>query len=259
MLTSPGKVGELVGAVQRSVILSDGWQLSTFAAQMSGLNASGIDFYTIPTLGEANIGGADVLRVDPDQVASFVSKLVTDEAGVPDTSSGSPVPGESTATATTGPTTGPTTTTAQPSGEGSRPALGLVTVDVRNGSNTRGLAATVLRTLTDRGFQGGAIGDAPVQSASTIRYPPGERTLAEYTADELGGQFTFLEDSSLTATELTVVLGTDFSNAPTYGMRAQPSSPPSSSSPSSSPPSSSPSSSSKPAPQINADGLNCVN
>ncbi len=246
-LTSPAKVQELIGAVQRSVILSDGWQLSTFAAQMSGLTADGIDFYTIPTLGDANIGGADVLKVDPDQVAAFVSALVSDEDG-PEPSSGSPVPGDTSTTTTT-------TTTAPPPDGGTRPTVGLVTVDVRNGSNTRGLAATVLRSLTEKGFQGGGIGDAPVQSASTISYAPGERNLAEFTAAELGGRFTFLEDGSLTANELTVVLGTDYEAVgPTNGVRAQP---PSSSSSSSS--SATPSSGDQPPPQITADDLTCVN
>ena len=240
MLTSPAKVQQLISAVQRSVILSDGWQLSTFASQMSGLTAGGIDFYTIPTLGDANIGGADVLRVDPAQVSAFVSSLVTDEEATPESSSGSPVPDETTTT-----TTAPGTPD-----EGERPALGLVTVDVLNGSNTRGLASTVRQALVDKGFQGGDIGDASVQDASTISHAPGDRNLAEYAAGELGGQFTFLEDSSLTANELTVVLGTSFEAVgPTNGLRAlQPSSP-----------STPPSSPGKPAPQINADGLNCVN
>jgi LCP family protein required for cell wall assembly len=244
MLTSPGKVQQLISAVQRSVILSDGWQLSTFASQMSGLTADGIDFYTIPTLGDANIGGADVLRVDPAQVASFVSSLVTEEQG---TSSGSPVPGETTTTTTT---TTPTKAPGTPD-EGDRPALGLVTVDVLNGSTTRGLASTVRQTLVDKGFQGGDVGDAPsVQSGSTIRHAPGERNLAEYAAGELGGQFTFLEDSSLTANELTVVVGTDYRTAgATNGLWGQPSPPSSGTSPSSG----------KPTPQVNADGLNCVN
>ncbi|MFI7675263.1 LCP family protein [Actinophytocola sp. NPDC049390] len=240
MLTSPAKVRDLVTAVQRSVVLSDGWQLSTFAAQMSGLTADGIDFYTIPTLGDANIGGADVLAIDPDQVAAFVSSLVSD-AGGPDPSSGSPVPGDT------------TTATTTPPDDGARPTLGLVTVDVRNGSNTRGLAASVLRSLTAKGFQGGDIGDAPVRSASTIRYAPGERNLAEFTATELGGQFTFLEDGSLTANELTVVLGTNYQGGEeTNGVRAQPSSTPST-------PSAPPSSGSRPAPRITADDLVCVN
>jgi LCP family protein required for cell wall assembly len=237
MLTSPAKVQQLISAVQRSVILSDGWQLSTFASQMSGLTADGIDFYTIPTLGDANIGGADVLRVDPAQVSAFVSSLVTDEDATQE-SSGSPVPDGTTTTTTTGPD------------EGERPALGLVTVDVLNGSNTRGLASTVRQALVDRGFQAGDIGDASVQDSSTISHAPGDRNLAEYAAGELGGQFTFLEDRSLTANELTVVLGTSFQVVgPTNGLRAQPSSSPSAP----------PSSPGKPTPQVNADGLNCVN
>ncbi|MFC4853500.1 LCP family protein [Actinophytocola glycyrrhizae] len=233
MLTSPSKAQQLVGAVQRSVILSEGWQLSRFASQMSGLSTSGIDFYTIPTLGDANIGGADVLRVDPAQVASFVSALVTDDQGTREPSSGSPVPGE-------------TPVTTAPGGE--RPALGLVTVDVLNGSNTERLASSVRQALTDKGFQGGEVGDAPVQAASVIRHAPGERNLAEYAAGELGGQFSFLADSSLTANELTVVLGTDYQPAGTAnGLRTQPSSP------------SAPPSSDRPAPQINAGSENCVN
>ncbi|MFL6118221.1 LCP family protein [Actinophytocola sp.] len=251
MLTSPSKVRELVGAVQRSVVLSNGWELSTFAAQMSGLNASGIDFYTIPTLGEAKIGGADVLRVDPAAVAAFVASLTSDESGRPDTSSaGSPVPGSKTATTTT------TTAAGPPSSEEGRPTLGMITVDVLNGSTTKGLAKVVRQTVMGKGFQGGDVGDAPkIQSASTIRYPSGERNIAEYLAGELGSQFTLTEDRSLTADHLTLVVGTNYeTTAPTNGLRAQqpstpstlPSTPPSSGSP-------------KPTPQVNASGLNCVN
>jgi LCP family protein required for cell wall assembly len=241
MLTSPAKVRQLVGAVQRSVVLSNGWQLSTFAAQMSGLSAGGIDFYTIPTLGDARIGGADVLRVDPSQVATFVASLTSDEAGAKDTSSGSPVPDAK-----------PTTTAAAPaSGEGGRPTLGLITVDVRNGSNTSGLAASVLKTLTAKGYQGGQIGDAPVRTSSVIRYAAGERSVAEYTAGELGARFTYEEDRSLQAGSLSIVLGTDYdSGTVTNGLRAQPGS---------DTPSTQPASPTTPKPQINADGLNCVN
>jgi LCP family protein required for cell wall assembly len=244
MLTSPAKVRQLVGAVQRSVVLSSGWQLSTFAAQMSGLSAGGIDFYTIPTLGDAKIGGADVLRVDQAQVAAFVAALTSDEDGEQETSSDSPVPDVE-------PTTTTTTTAAPPTAEGDRPTLGLITVDVRNASNTKGLAATVLQTLTDKGYQGGEVGDEPVRTSSVIRYAAGERTVAEYTASELGKSFTYEEDASLPAGSLSIVLGTDYENgAVTNGLRAQPDSE-TSSTQSSSP--------TTPRPQINADGLNCVN
>lgn len=231
MLTSPTKVRQLVSAVQRSVILSDGWQLSTFAAQMSGLSADGIDFYTIPTQGDANIGGADVLRVDPAQVSAFVTSLVSDEEP------------EQTTTTTT-------TTTQPPSShsEGERPSLGMTTVDVLNGSDTKGLATSVRGTLTDKGFQPGTVGDVPVRSSSVIRHAPGERNLAEFAAGELGWQFAYEEDDSLTPGRLAVVLGTDYppDGVPTQGAR-QPD------------PSTGSATSTTPKPQLNADGTNCVN
>jgi LCP family protein required for cell wall assembly len=238
MLTSPSKVHELVSAVQKSVILSSGWQLSTFAAQMSGLNASGIDFYTIPVIGEAKIGGADVLRIDPVAVRSFVSSLVTDGPGT-STSSGSSPPRTT------------TTTSAPPTGGAGRPALGTITVDVQNGSTTGGLAATVRQTAVDKGFRGGDVGDAPsVRTSSVIRYAPGARSIADYLAQELGGRFTFEEDGSLAEDHLTVVIGTDYEpGTATDGVHAQPSSTTTGA----------PSSAPKPTPQINADGLNCVN
>jgi LCP family protein required for cell wall assembly len=244
MLTSPSKVRALISAVQRSVVLSSGWSLSTFASQMSGLTAGGIDFYTIPTLGDAKIGGADVLKIDPQQVASFVSSLTSDESG--ESSTGSPTPDGSTTKPNTTTTTKPPPA-GQAGDEGNRPALGTITVDVRNGSNTRGLAATVRQSVIDSGFLGGDIGDAPVQAASVIQYGAGARNIAEYLAGQLGRQFTFQQDNSLGAAQLTVVLGTDYdTDTVTNGLR-QPSSPPPSGP------------STGVVPKINANGLNCVN
>jgi LCP family protein required for cell wall assembly len=236
MLTSPTKLRELLNAVQRSVILSDGWQLSTFASQMSGLNAGGIDFYTIPVVGDAKIGGADVLKVDPAQVASFVASLTTDESQTTSSQSAAP------------------TTTASPPSSGDaedRPAIGMFTVDVRNGSHTKGLAATVRQSVIDKGFQGGEIGDAEVRSSSVIQYAPGARSVAEYLSGELGGRFTLQESAALGDNRITVVLGTDYETggSVTNGARAQPGTP---SSPA-------PTSAARPTPQVNANGLNCVN
>ena len=260
MLTSPTKVRELVSAVQRSVVLSNGFELSKFAAQMSGLSSTGIDFYTIPVVGDANIGGADVLEVDRRQVARFVESLTTDEGSDEETSS-SPPP--------TTTTTPPSRTTAPPPGkkppdEGGRPSLGLVTVDVRNGSNTSGLAASVRTDLTQRGFNPGDIGDSVVQSSSTIRFAPGERNLAQYVADQLGGSFSLVEDAVQQTGRIQVVLGTDYQAPAGFtGDRlvqpqppTEPTGPPTGSSGPGQPPTSS---SSPPPPQLNAGGLNCVN
>ena len=246
MLTSPDKARQLVAAVQKSVVLSNGWELSTFAAQMSGLSASGIDFYTIPVVGETNIGGADVLEVDQKQVARFVRSLTGDEQDDPATSSSAPPP------VTTTTTTTPPGKPGKTPDEGARPSLGLVTVDVRNGSTTSGLAATVRDDLAEKGFNPGDVGDTDVQRASVIRYAPGDKNLAQYAADQLGGTFSLLQDPGLAAGRLTITVGTSYP-APTAGLAhgkvvamqppTSPSQPPTT----------------MPAPTINAGGTNCVN
>ncbi|MCT2586222.1 LCP family protein [Actinophytocola sp. S1-96] len=240
MLTSPSKVRELVAAVQKSVVLSNGWDLGTFALQMSGLNSGGIDFYTIPTLGNTNIGGADVLEVDPAAVARFVRSLTTDGGGDEPTGAS---PTEESEPAPEG-----------QARDGERPSLGLVTVDVRNGSNTVGLAASVRDDLAAKGFNPGEIGDAMVRSSSVIRHAPGEESLAQYVADELAGDFLLEEDASQAPSHVRVVLGTDYPGV-TDGFgggsvvaQHQPTSPTSPTAPPTTP-----------EPQINAGGVNCVN
>jgi LCP family protein required for cell wall assembly len=238
MLTSPSKVRELVTAVQKSVVLSNGWELSTFAAQMSGLSGPNIDFYTIPTLGQANIGGADVIEVDPGAVARFVRSLTSDETAGSSTSST--------------PSSSPPPETTEPPVERERPSVGLVTVDVFNASNTTGLAASVRETLTEKGFNPGGVDDEPLRASSVIEYAPGEESLAQYVDAELPGEFVLEESPAQPSNQLRIVLGTDyptqiegFAKEPAFG-RGQPSAPPSQ------PPA-------KPRPQVNAGGTTCVN
>ncbi|MGW5052866.1 LCP family protein [Actinokineospora sp. NPDC004072] len=194
MLTSPAKVRELVSAVQRSVVLSNGWNLSRFAAQMSGLVSGNIEFHTIPTQGDAKIGGAAVLQVDPDEVRAYVQQVtgMADQAAATST------------TSTTG-TSSPPTTTSSPG----VPAAG-TTVEVRNASNTFGLARDVLKTLTDLGYTSGGVGDEPVRSGSVIQHAPGEQDRARTVAGSLGGTFTYAADAALTSGHVRVVLGTGY-------------------------------------------------
>ncbi|HVW41880.1 MAG TPA: LCP family protein [Amycolatopsis sp.] len=95
VLTNPAKIAEVISAVKKSVVLSDNWDLPEFAAQMRGLNSGSVEFRTIPVVGPAVIGGADVMRVDPEQVHQFVDELTGE-------------PGK--ASTTTAPTTTPTAT-----------------------------------------------------------------------------------------------------------------------------------------------------
>jgi LCP family protein required for cell wall assembly len=254
MLTSPTKVRELVSAVQKSVVLSNGWELSKFAAQMSGLSSSGIEFYTIPVVGETNIGGADVLEVDQKEVARFVRSLAGDEDSSPPSSSDPP-------TTTTKPGPPSSADPGSTPDEGDRPSLGLVTVDVENGSTTSGLAAMVRDSLADKGFNPGDIGDTSVQGSSVISYAPGEENLAQYAADQLGSSFTIVEDAAQRPGRLSVVVGTDYQ--PAAGLQGgrvvklQPSAP--GEDPTTSTDPDAPPSNGMPKPQINADGTNCVN
>jgi LCP family protein required for cell wall assembly len=216
MLTSPAKVRELIGAVQRSVVLSNGWDLSTFAAQMQDLSSGNIDFYTIPTLGNAKIGGADVIKVDPQAVHQFVSGLTsdsTDVVGSPDVRpSGSPP-----TTTTTTPPTGTTRTSVADTRPPTVAPSGSITVDVRNASETRGLAGSVQQRLTQLGFLRGAVGDTPVQAVSVVRYASGEQLSAQLVASALGERLALEPDLTLAAGHVEVVLGTDYPTTQTQG------------------------------------------
>ncbi|GHF78010.1 hypothetical protein GCM10017566_60360 [Amycolatopsis bartoniae] len=89
VLANPGKLSDVIAAVKKSVVLSDNWDLVQFAGQLRGLDSGRIEFHTVPTLGNAVIGGADVLRVDVQQVQGFVEGLTADPGA---TTSATPPP-----------------------------------------------------------------------------------------------------------------------------------------------------------------------
>jgi LCP family protein required for cell wall assembly len=231
VLTDMSKLNDLTTAIKKSVVLSSGWDITTFAQQMSGLSSGAIDFYTIPTVGPAKIGGADVIKVDPKTVHDYVAALTKDEH--PPTSSSTPA-----------------TTTTPP------PAVphGQITVDVKNASGQKNLAGTVMTSLRNKGFTGGTVGDAAVQPTSTIFFRSGDEAIAQQVVTELGGQIALLPDETLRAGEVRAVLGRDYPNA--LNRRA----PGSSSAPgSSTPPGAGGTVSTPTAPTINAQGVTCVN
>jgi LCP family protein required for cell wall assembly len=187
-LTDRDKLDALVAAVKKSVVLSQGWDISTFAQQMRGLSSGAIEFHTIPTLGDAKVGGADVIRVDEKQVRAFVSRMVTDDdesAAASTTTEDRPTPDET--------------------------PVSQVSVEVRNGSDVKGIAASTMNTLVAKGFKAGPIGDAAEQSGSVIRYAEGDEASAKRVAAELGAPlFELLPDASLTPGYVRVILGRDY-------------------------------------------------
>jgi LCP family protein required for cell wall assembly len=90
MLTDPRKVNELVDAIQRSVVLSQGWDLTSFAEQMQDLANGRMQFRTIPVVDETTVAAeGDVLVVNPQQVRAFVTGMAGDRQ-VPASSSPTP-------------------------------------------------------------------------------------------------------------------------------------------------------------------------
>jgi LCP family protein required for cell wall assembly len=75
-LTSPSKIEQLTDAIQNSVTLSSGWDVTSFAEQMQNLSSGAIQFHTIPTGPDVVEGGADVIRIEPDDVQQFVKGLL---------------------------------------------------------------------------------------------------------------------------------------------------------------------------------------
>src|SRR5215217_979265 len=74
-LSSPSTLDRLQEAVQRSVVLSDGWDIMDFAEQLQKLAAGNVAFATIPILEEAgwsDDGMQSVVRIDPAHVKEWV-------------------------------------------------------------------------------------------------------------------------------------------------------------------------------------------
>jgi LCP family protein required for cell wall assembly len=226
-LTDPGKLNGLVEAVQKSVVLSDGWDITTFAEQMQGLVGGNIEFRTIP-VGDPTDTYEDgnVLPVNPAQVRKFLTSLASDK-----TSSSS---------------SSPTTTTTLPA-----PPNSSITVNVYNAANVQGLATTVMNTLVAKGFKRGLPASAQeVSDTTVVKYAAGEEGSARKVATELGPNVNVEQDVSVRKGQVQVFVGTDYSSPAGEDEDVDPQGAPGTGS-------SAPASSS--APPITAGGLVCVN
>jgi len=122
-LTSPSKIAALTTAIQNSITLSAGWDITNFALQMQGLTSGAIQFGTVPTGPNEVIGGADVLGTSQSLITSYVNGLVNGAplAGPPSYDGGKRVVTTTTAPPTTTTTTAPGTTSNAPiTGDGIR-------------------------------------------------------------------------------------------------------------------------------------------
>jgi LCP family protein required for cell wall assembly len=182
-LTDFDKLEQLVTAVKKSVVLSEGWNITEFAEQMQGLVGGNIQFRTIP-VGEPidTWGDGNVLPVDPAQVRDFIKGLATDKRT----------------------SNAPTTTT--PPG----PPNSAITVHVYNSAGVNRLAASVLDMLVEKGFRRGEADSGPYADTTTVRHAPGERSSAERVISAMGGNAEAVEDDSVPRGQVLVYAGADY-------------------------------------------------
>jgi LCP family protein required for cell wall assembly len=129
-LSSPSTMNRLQSAIQRSVVLSSGWDIMDFVNQLQKLAAGRIAFATIPVLDESgwsDDGMHSVVRVDPHQVQDWVAGLLQDQDK------------------------GKTAELAY--------APGKTSASVLNDTDINGLAASVSEVLTAKGFSTGKVGN----------------------------------------------------------------------------------------------------
>jgi LCP family protein required for cell wall assembly len=181
-LSSPATLNRLQDAVQRSVVLSDGWDIMDFITQLQKLAAGNVAFATIPVLQEdgwSDDGMQSVVRVDPSQVQSWVAGLLQDQdEGKTDELAYSP---------------------------------SKTTADVVNDTDIGGLAASVSEVLTGKGFTAGAVGNNETDhvSRSQVRAAKSDDLGAQAVAKELGN-LPVVEDASVAPGSVSVVLAADY-------------------------------------------------
>ena len=194
-LTDPTKLGDLVGAIDRSVIFDKGFSVLTFAEQITNLSSGNINFETVPTTGPESSTDKDALATDPAQVRAFFAAI-----------SG-----------------GSTTTQAAPESAVSvDPAT--VTVDVQDGTIADGVTAHAADTINQAGFALGSLGvvagtaEGNEVSTTEIHYPAGSSGAAQQVADAFGVG-DLVEDDAVADNHILVVVGQDL-EVPPAGLRA---------------------------------------
>lgn len=181
-LSSPATLGRLEAAVQRSVVLSDDWDIMEFVDQLQQLAAGNVAFATIPIVEEAgwsDDGMQSVVRVDPGEVKDWVGGLLHDqEEGKTEELTYSP---------------------------------DKTTVEVVNDTDINGLAAAVSHVLTGKGFTPGNVGnnDGAKTTSSQILADKIDDLGAQAVARELGG-LPVVADSAVPPGSVRVVLADDY-------------------------------------------------
>jgi LCP family protein required for cell wall assembly len=182
-LSSPATLHRLEQAVQRSVVLSSGWDIMDFVQQLQKLSGGNVAFATIPVLdgaGWSDDGMQSVVRLDPHQVAEWVASLLHDQA--------------------------------QGKTEELAYAPAKTTASVVNDTDINGLAAAVSEVLTSKGFTAGSVAnyEGGHVAGSQVRAAKTDDLGAQQVSRELGG-LPIVADASVPPGSVRVVLADDYS------------------------------------------------
>ena len=183
-LTNPSAISKINGAVQRSVVLDEGWDVMGLATQMQNLSGGNVKFQTIPVTSIDGTGdnGESIVTVDSEKVHSFFNELLgSKEENKPEKI------------------------------EEKKPITDYkaedYTVSVRNASDVGGLAARVAKLTSDYGYKKGSVGNSPQAgvSESQVNAKDENDPAARALAKQLGG-LKVVQDNSLGDKELNVTL-----------------------------------------------------
>lgn len=195
-LTNPGKLSDLVDAVNRSVVFDKGFSVLSFAEQMANLSSGNISFETLPTTGPETSTNSDALATDPAQVKAFFGAMDSDNAGQ-----------------TTAPDTG---------GAAADPAS--VTVDVQDGTVADGVTSYAADLVDKGGFTLGGLGVVPgtksghEQQTTEVHYGGVGQATAQRVLDAFGvGKL--VQDDAVSSGHVLVLVGTDL-KVPGSGLRS---------------------------------------
>jgi hypothetical protein len=196
VLTDKTKLDSLIGAIQKSITLDQGWDVLSFAQQLQGMSAGQIEFQTIPIVNITYLtqSDGDAVEVNPAAVQQFVQAQVA-------TADNPPQP-QNAAT---------TTKPAAPPAVPNTAANAGVTAQVYNSTGIKGLATDVLGVLTGQGFASGGIGNGTTRTTSVIDYASGDQAAAQKVAQALGGNITMVTSKTVSHGTVRVYLGRDYS------------------------------------------------
>lgn len=193
-LTDPAALNRINDAVERSVVLDQGWDVMSLATQMQDLAGGNVRFQTIPVTSIDGVGdmGESIVTVDVDQVHEFFHELLGEDA----------------------PEDGDDKATKDKDEDGPIEDYGAedYRVNVFNASNIPGMAANVSELTRNYGYKEGEVGnsDETGVSESQINAKDKNDPAARGLAKQLGG-LEIVEDPSLGDKELSVTLAGTYS------------------------------------------------